>query len=246
MYETTFRLPSAGKIQGVPESLTIRNLTTEEEKKLFAVPGPNVFDKVLDSCIVSPEGFSTKKMIVQDKMAYLLHLRAHTYGPNYRVFYRCPSCGEKFDSEVNLLEFPFYELEEDFEEKILIELPQSKDVLEVKFLTGEDIERAEKLAKSYTRKFKQSAREAEYVYRMVLHTISVNGVPFDSVELGREYFTKMSGMDSAEFWAALNKRDIGYDTTMEVVCPYCSESWEEGLPVTIEFFRPGILNTRRG
>ena len=144
MYETTFKLPSAGKIEGVPEKITIRNLTTEEEKKLFATPGPEVFDKVMDVCIVEPKGFSTKKMIVQDKMAYLLQLRAHTWTGMYLVNYRCPSCSEKFDNEVNLLEFPYYELGEDFVEKMTIDLPQSGDILEVKFLTGEDITRAEK------------------------------------------------------------------------------------------------------
>ena len=192
MYEESFVLPSKGLLNSeiIEGKITIRNITTEEEKKMYAATSFDVFNKVLDSCIVEPKGLSMEKLVASDKMYIFLRLRAHTYGPEYIVHTQCtnPDCLEKSEKVVNLLEFPVTYLPEEFEEPITTTLPRSKDVLELRFLRGQDVTKAEQLAKAFTRRFKQPFKEAEYVYRMCLHTVSVNGTVFENITDAYEYF----------------------------------------------------------
>lgn len=241
MYEDSVKLPSRGLLyEGSPEEVVIRNITTEEEKKMFAATSVDVFDRIIDSCLVEPKGLKVKDLIIADKTYLLMRLRAHTYGNKYNIYSKCPepSCGEKVEKEVDILEFPVTYLPDDFEEPIKVTLPMRKDELALRFLRGADVMQAEKLAKAYTRKFRQPMREAEYVYRMCLHTQSVNGTKFENMEEARLYFEKLEGRDSAAFWEALNSVEVGVDLTVDYECPYCGLRWEEILPISEEFFRP--------
>ena len=120
-------------------------------------------------------------------------------------------------------------ISEDFEEPILVKLPRNGDELGLRFLRGHDVTKAEQLAKAFTRRYKKPFREAEYVYRMCLHTVSVNGTKFENITDAYEYFNKLDGRDAASFWSALDKFDIGMDTTIYYECPFCGNKWEEGL-----------------
>ena len=55
-YETTVTLPTNGKMYGDdgPVDVTLRAMTTKEEKLLLGSTSSNVFDDIVKACIVEP------------------------------------------------------------------------------------------------------------------------------------------------------------------------------------------------
>ncbi|MDO4842961.1 MAG: hypothetical protein Q3982_09820, partial [Phoenicibacter congonensis] len=123
------QLPSNGRLSGVPSKVTLKAISTKEEKLLYGSSNDNAFDRVLNACIVEPQGFKVNTLTTPDKFALLLKLRIHTYGPEYWITTRCPVCGKTEDTCLNLDEIPVTLLGEDFSEDIEIDLPVSGDKL---------------------------------------------------------------------------------------------------------------------
>lgn len=241
-YEATVTLPSKGilyKEDNIPADVTIRSMTTKEEKILYASQGGDVFQKILSNCTTEPEGLDIKKLISADEMFLIMQLRMITYGPEYKVSAVCPRCGNREIYKLNLSDFDTIYLQDDFEEPIKIELPRSKDVLSVRILRNEDSDFVEKHARKFAKQFNLNYKEVEYVDRMAKYIIAVNGEAVD-FNTAREYVENMVSMDSAKFWSVLNKIEIGTDTTANVICTSCGEEFDFIMPITSEFFRPII------
>ena len=241
-YEATVTLPSKGvlyKDAGIPADITLRGMTTKEEKILYASQGGNVFQKILQNCIVEPEDIDVKKLIAADELFLILQLRMITYGPEYKVQATCPYCGRKEIYTINLSEFDTNYLPEDFEEPIKVELPRSKDKLELRVLRNEDSDFIEKFARKFAKNYNGNFREVEYICRMAKYIQTVNGEAIDFND-AREYVDNMMSMDSAKFWSVLNSIQVGVDTTAVVNCVGCGEEFDFSMPITSEFFRPTI------
>ena len=152
-YETTVHLPSNGMLYGEngPEDVTIRAITTREEKFLLGSTANDSVDEIIESCIVKPAGLKMADLILADTNYLLYRLRIHTYGPDYNISTICPNCGTTNNNKVNLNDFLVYELDDDFHEPFDIELPMSEDTLTVRLLRKGDYDaidnRARRLAK---------------------------------------------------------------------------------------------------
>lgn len=241
-YEATVTLPSMGilyKEDKIPAEVTVRGMTTKEEKILYASQGGDVFQKILSNCITEPSNIDVKKLIAADEMFLIMQLRMVTYGPEYKVSAVCPHCGARETYKINLSEFETDFLPDDFEEPIKIELPRSGDVLSVKILRNEDSDFVEKHARKFAKQFNLNYREVEYVNRMAKYIIAINDEPVD-FNTARDYVENMMSMDSAKFWSVLNSIKVGLDTTANVVCSSCGEEFDFVMPITSEFFRPTI------
>ena len=74
-YETTVNLPSKGLLyEDIPEEITLRAITTNDEKMLYGSTSGNAFSKVIKSCIVSPENVDVGDLLPFDEQFLMLKL----------------------------------------------------------------------------------------------------------------------------------------------------------------------------
>lgn len=241
-YEATVTLPSKGllyKDSDIPADITLRGMTTKEEKILYASSGRDVFKKILKNCVISPSNLDVNKLVSLDETFLILQLRMVTYGDKYRVQARCPHCGETDTYTISLSDFDITYLDDDFVEPIEVELPRSGDTLGLRILRNEDTEFVDRYAKKFAKQFNLNFREVEYTCRMAKFIQTINGESVKFTE-ARDYVEDMPSLDSAKFWTVINKIDIGVDTRSEVLCHSCGEEFDFDMPINSEFFRPVI------
>ena len=82
-----------------------------------------------------------------------------------------------------------------------------------------------------------------YIYRIARHIVSIDGeeLPIDQV---LNFCEELIGKDSTAIQIELEKHDCGLDLTMHHSCNMCGSEFDEVLPLTAEFFRPGIHSRR--
>lgn len=240
-YVTNVTLPTRARIYnesyGIPEDITLRAITTKEEKVLYGSSGDKALDRVIKSCIVEPKTINLDHLVAADKHYLLMQLRIHTYGSDYHVEYKCPNCGETHEYEVDLSQQPVHELPEDFEEPIKFTLPQSGSELTVKMLRGTDLNEIEKKAKRLKKNAKAVDGDITYILRMARYIQTVDGEKLNDGEM-QGFVEGLTGRDSAYFWHQINKIKLGYDPEVIEDCKGCGEEVEFILPMTVEFFRP--------
>lgn len=238
-YETTVELPSKGLLyDGIPGKVTIRAITTNDEKLLFGSTSSNAFDKVLKNCIVTPADLDIKDLLPFDEHFLMLKLRTHTYGSEYKIQGKCPHCGHKHDFVVNLDEFPVYQLEDSFQEPIEFTLPVCEKTVSVRLLRNRDTDSVQSQAKKIAKHTGCNAKELEYMLRMAKYIKAIDG---EAVDEGRAqaFVEKLQGRDSAFFWYKIDDAvKCGVDTTSEVTCPECGEEFDLPFQINSEFFRP--------
>lgn len=238
-YETTVSLPSRGILyEDIPEEITLRAITTNDEKMLYGSTSGNTFSKVLKSCIVTPEDMNVGDLLPFDEQFLMLKLRTHTYGSMYNIQGTCPECGHKHVFEVNLDEFPVFTLDENFKEPLVFTLPECGSELSVKLLRNRDYDSIRNQARKIARVTGANAKELEYLYRMARYIKAVDGEAVDEGK-AQNFVEKLTGRDSAYFWWRIDEEvKCGVDTLSEVTCPNCGEIYEVPFQITSEFFRP--------
>ena len=238
-YETTVTLPSKGLIYGgkVPAEISLRGMTTRDEKILYASQGSNVFQKLLKSCITDPKDLDTNQLIASDELFLVLQLRMITYGPEYKVDAQCPNCGQTHTYTVMLNELDVNYLDDDFKEPIEVTLPRSGHKLSLKILRNEDSDFVDRFSKKFAKTFNLNIREVEFTARLAKYITAIDGKNVD-FETARDFVEHMVSRDSAEIRSAMNKILVGVDTRVTVDCQGCGEEFTFGMPLTSEFFRP--------
>ncbi len=241
-YVNDVELPSRGIIYdeslNIPSTVTIRAMTTKEEKMLLGSTSDAV-ESIVKACVEKPKGISIDKMISADVTNLLVDLRILTYGPEYKMFFICESCNRKNTISVDLTQLYNRFLPEDFVEPIEIKLPRSGDTLGVKLLRGEDFKAIEKWSKAVEKRTKAIDLKGDITYtlRIAKYIKTINGEEVNS-EDALVYAEQMIGGDSAHFWSVIDNIEIGYDVNITEDCMYCGAENEFLMPVTKEFFRP--------
>lgn len=241
-YEVTVTLPSKGllyKDSKIPSEISLRGMTTKEEKILFGSSGGDVFEKILRNCVTNPKNLDTNELISNDETFLIMQLRMVTYGDDYKVSVECPHCHRRSTYKISLSDFIVNYLDDDFEEPIEVKLPRSGDTLSLKLLRNKDLKFIDRYAKKFAKQFDLNFREVEYTCRMAKFITKINGEEVDFVK-ARDYVENMYSLDSAKFWTVLNKIVVGIDTTAMVTCNECGEDFDFAMPITSEFFRPTV------
>ena len=240
-YETTVTLPSKGILYNgmIPSEISLRGMTTRDEKILYASQGGNVFQRILQNCIIQPKGLNTGKLIAADELFLVLQLRMLTYGPEYKIETQCPFCDEVNTYTINLGDLNINYLDDDFKEPIVVKLPRCGDTLGLRVLRNEDTEYIERYAKKFAKQFNQNVREVEYICRLAKYIETINGKKVDFGQ-AKDYVENMMSRDSAEMRSALAKILVGVDTNITETCKSCGEEFTFGMPLTSEFFRPSF------
>lgn len=232
-----FELPSQGLFGG-PKVVTVRPMTTKEEKMIYTARDNSFLDKIVKSCIVEPANVDLNKLHTAD-ITYLLYMiREMTFGPNYKQAMQCPYCKLKQDIEIDITEMKTYLLDfEELNKYSKINLPVCGDTLKIKLLSNGDIQDISKTIKRLVKDDKlQDPDGYEYTYRFAKLIESINGEELDIKEV-ITYLDNLNLRDFNEIKKALSNIHIGLDTTNYRVCKKCGEEVEvQGVAVP-EFFR---------
>lgn len=239
----TYRLPSLGKCYGdeFPEEVTIRSMTTFEEKMRLGTQGFwNTMCAILDAVVTSPEGYDTKKMTLFDFYFLMYKMRTVSYGPIYKVHLTCPHCGKQQVVNLNLDDLKVDYLSDTAKEPFEIgPLPRSGDTLSCRHLRVYDAINNERRAKDILKKSPEYVGDPSYILNIASKIDAINGNPVTQVE-AQLYAEKLSALDSAYFHQAYDKivGDVGLDSVCTDICANCGEEVTFGLPMDSEFFRP--------
>ena len=239
-YEAVVTLPTNGHLyeeDGIPDTLILRAMTTQEEKMLYgSTSGNERIKSMIKACVVEPNNFDINGLISEDFFYLLVKLRILTYGPEYNIETTCPNTNKlviNLDEDLIVNTLP-----SDFTEPIKIELPMSGDTIGCRLLRLRDNTMIEKLARKMTKSSNVSADEVAFMYRLAKSIVELNGNKIEFPE-AQQYVQKMHARDSAFINSQLDKIKVGYDRDIEIeACAQCMEPYETELPMSGEFFRP--------
>ena len=157
--EKTYKVPSAGLFGG-PTEVTMRPMTTKEEKIIYTSRDMSFIEKIVKSCIVEPKDVKMSELHPND-ITYLLYmLRELTFGPNYRQKMQCPYCDLKQDIEIDITEMTYDVLELDgLDEKLKVTLPVCGDTIQLKLLSQGEFNEISETIKRMNRQNKLSDTE---------------------------------------------------------------------------------------
>ena len=241
-----FTLPSNGIFYGkeIGSSVSLRAMTTMDEKTRLSSTGYTSVINLLNSCVVSPETFDASKLKMFDIEYLLYKLRIVTYGSKYNVRAYCDHCDKYVDVSVDLDSLGVNTVPEDFTEPFEIgKLPVSGDVLECRILSIEDTLELQKEAQRMLTKYKdyQGDPTLILIYKYMIYTVNGDILPDYKKQL---YVENMHAMDSRYLDEMYGRKvnGFGLDTTIETECSICGNPLEFNLPITDEFFRPKIAD----
>ena len=238
----SYDMPSRGLLgEMTPAKITLRAMTTIEEKMRLASTGVSVMPNIIKACLVDPIDSDTHRWTLTDIQFAMYKLRTVTYGPEYKIMLECPRCGNKFEITVNLDELNVKELPDGFTNPFTIgPLPVCGDSIDCKFLTVKDYEDIEKESKRILKKFPDYVGDPSIVLILQHKIEKIN----DETLLGpkiQQYIEKMHARDLQYLNSKYNEISDAYGLDiydMIETCPRCQNDVSFDLPINEEFFRP--------
>lgn len=232
-----FELPSQGIFDG-PTRVTIRPMTTHEEKIIYTARDDSFLDKLVKSCIVEPKDCDLSKLASADITYLLFMIREMTFGPNYKQTIQCPYCNLKQDIEIDITKMKTYLLDmEELSKYNTITLPVCGDTIKIRLLSNKDLDEIKTNVKRATKSGSIDDPEGyEYTYRFAKIIETINGEEKETKEV-IEYLDNLNLRDFNEIKKALGSIHIGLDTTNICVCKKCGEEVEVQGLIVPEFFR---------
>lgn len=230
-------LPSKGLLYpGKSPTIEIEYLTAMDENILTS---PNLlqsgkFVDVLLKRKVRPGQVKVKDLLIGDRNAILIWLRATGYGEKYPVTIQTPD-GEEFESEVDLTQLKQKEIGAEPDENGLFDftLPMSKKKIKFRLLTAHDEDELTK------REDAQRKRKAEILdtltHKIGTHIMSVDGRT--DKEWIHNFVRVMPARDSLEFRKHINNIEPGVDLSISVEGPG-GDSIDSFLVIGPDFFWP--------
>lgn len=242
-------LPSKGQYypQGHPwhnkEQVEIKFMTAKEEDILASrslLQKGIAIDRMLQSVFV--DRVDTKSLLVGDKNALMVAARVTGYGEKYPVSYKCPHCGTQAELEFDLDSFENKTADEDWCQKhnvrmnsngYYITLPKTNVVANIRFLTGLDEEKLDKLASN---KKKAKLGESRMIDQFRLMIVDLNGET-DRATIS-QFCENMPAGDSRVLRKSFMEIRPDLDTSFNFVCQECYQESEGDMPITAQFFWP--------
>lgn len=243
-------LPSLGRFytdeDGISEGiLHVRPMTGEEEEILTTVrhvKKGQAINMIFKNCIKEP--IRPERLLTADRTYLLIYLRGISYGANYEIEIKCPSCGAKFtnsvdlDSDVSVTYCP-----DNFDQNNLFDkLPTTEFLFRYRLPNGKD----DQMVLDYREKRVKGTNSEElddtFSYRAALlieeirkqdGTLTVNDKKVIHALIG-----KLPINDVVYIRNLLNEPPFGVNTDVPIICPSCSEEFTIDLPMESNFFFP--------
>ena len=236
--ERTYKVPSAGLFGG-PTEVTLRPMTTKEEKIIYTSRDMSFIEKIVKSCIVEPKNVDIDLLHPND-ITYLLYMiRELTFGPNYKQKMQCPYCGLRQDIEIDITEMTYEILDlESLDEKLNVKLPVCGDTIQLKLLSQGDFNHIDEYIKRLVRQNKLEDPEGyKYVYRFAKMIKTINGEEKEDIKEVISYVDNLNMRDFGAIKEVLQDIPIGINTLNIRKCRNCGEEVEVFGAAVPEFFR---------
>ena len=238
-YTQVLPLPSDGYFGG-PKEITIRAMTTKEEKILYSTRDESFIKKIVKSCTIEPSSLDVGKLHPEDLVYILFSIRNLTFGPTYKQPTFCPFCGAKNFTEINITDFSYTSLDTTgIDGKLFIELPVSKDKVHLKLLSIQDSDNIDREVERLASKgsLKDPAGH-NFFMRLCASVDSVEDKTFESDKDKQNYLNNLHARDVNAIRNRLNTFNLGMNTTFLTKCEACGEEYEVTGAYCPEFFRP--------
>lgn len=241
----TYTLPSKGLVydpqDNIPASITLRRMTTKEDKMRMRNESQNKIKKdLLQACITNP-GIDVGKLKTEDANFLLLRLRSLSLlNDKYKVNCRCGRCGTEFVHEINLSEVPINYLSEEHKSMFKVTLPISGQNIQFKYPSLDNMIRMGESLKEYRKNFPDvDVSEILYTSIAVLYIDKINETKPMLEEL-EDWMDDLDILDSRAINDIIEKIDglYGISDDIKTKCPKCGSVISHGLPITNELFTP--------
>lgn len=244
-------LPSRGLLnKNIPGGKVVQRCMQVYDQKYLS--GSSASDggmrRLLQETIVEPTGIKVDNLCIPDTVFLLVSLRSLSYGNELKVSCRCPKCNKVSPTTIDLSTLEIYDLDEDYEENLVVELPNSGDTVRTRILLNsdfkaisEEIERIKSLTDD-----PESTDGLEYILRLCKMIRSIKLAKpdedgetelTDPVDI-RKYVDKMTDYDATAIMATVDSISFGLTDVTEVKCSHCGTLYETPVPIDPTFFRP--------
>ena len=225
------------------EVIEIKHMTAKEEDILTSktlLKKGIAIDRVVASVIVD-KSIDPASLLVGDRNAIIISLRAASYGSMYETTVMCPACQSKVNFAFNLQEANVYSGEDLSSLDIArnedgtfdIELPATKVTITFRLLTGRE-------EKSYLNNLEQDKRkkngEKLVTRQLMAMIVAANGD--DRIETRRYVAENLPSMDSRHLRLAYKLANPNIDLTQNFECSTCGHEAEMEVPLGADFFWP--------
>ena len=231
------RLPSGGKVyKGIKPNVKMAYLTTADENILTS---PNLlrsgeFLEILINRKLLETGIRYKDLVVGDRNALMIWLRATSYGEMYPASIYDED-GNSFETEIDLTKLKMIHLnvEPDSDGHFDFITPLSNNTIKFKLLTIRDVEHIEALMDEDDKK--ELLVNKASTYKLQHHIVSVDGNT--NKNYINEFIENMRISDSQKLKKYIESIDCGMDLQIEVKTPR-GGSVKTFLPLDFRFFWP--------
>jgi hypothetical protein len=230
-------LPSGGKTYNIKKAgIRVGYMTTADENILTS---PNLLEsgeflEILFNRKILESGLRYKDLLVGDRNAIMIWLRATAYGEMYPVTLLDEN-NVPFDTEINLNDLKMKKLEVDPDSEGLFSFffPLCKATIKFKLLTMGDVEDIERMVEADKANNIPVNNSNTYTFERMI--VEVNGSR--DRNMIREFANSIRIKDAKEFSSYLDKLECGVDMTITVRTPG-GGSVESFLPLNFNFFWP--------
>jgi predicted RNA-binding Zn-ribbon protein involved in translation (DUF1610 family) len=242
-----YELPSEGKIysENVNPHIELRSMTARDEMKRLSpsnTPLKTLAD-IIEGCCIEKPAIHVYDMCLGD-YEFLLHkLRTVTYGEDYKVSLRCPSCGEIIESVTKLDQLEVKEFnEEEIRGLQTFSLPKSNRLITLNFLSPHMVEEMEAKVKDMKRRYKNATIDFETLVRLLVNIDLVDSEKKTETEL-ENIITNLPALDLQKILNNIDKlnQKIGLDNILYITCPKCGDEVTTFFRFGAEFFRPTTI-----
>jgi hypothetical protein len=235
-------LPSKGLLYpGQNGMVKVEYLTAMDENILTSqnlIKSGKVLEYLLERKI-KESPVPMEDLLVGDRNAIMIWLRATGYGEMYPVKLTDPGSGVEFDYEINLSELKNKELpdgvEPDERGEFSFELPKSKMKIKFKLLTVGDEKSIMSRAEKYEKATKSQVSNM-LTYRLQAQIKEIDGNR--DINYIQQYVNVMPAFDSLKFREYSDSIEPGIDMSVEVEGP--TGTFQAPVAIGLNFFWPNV------
>ena len=242
---SSIKLPSKGLVYPpesslyMCESVDIKPVTAKEENILASttlIRKGIVLTELMKACITN-RTIEPEQMLVGDRNAVLVAIRASAYGPTYGASVTCPECGETQDHDFDISKVKLKTLDvpptggpgsNEFEFK----LPVSGKTAHFKLMDAGTVAKLDRDTEAVKKK---TGRDQNVTMRLMAQVTRIEGV--DPKNLARA-IENLPARDAKALRGYMDKIAPGVDMEQEFECDSCGKTSEVEIPVGTDFFWP--------
>lgn len=240
----TYELPTKGRLDNIGPEVTLRMMTTHEEKIRTGSKASfwRTMSNIINKCIVEPKGIDVYNLTVIDFIYLMYKLRILSYGSNYKVnSIICPECGQSIkEPVVNLDELEVITIDDydkDFKEPFEVVLPKSKFKVGCRLLRMNEFDAIVQEREKFLEEFPNYEGDPSILIRLSRQIVTINGHEIYRESL-KKIIDKLPASDENILSNKFESITMGMNINAKYTCPYCGKVIILPLSYSEEFFRP--------